>query len=97
MNCLGPWMGYVLWNTVFKPHIDSCQCFRVWARGAHGRSGGLRSSWIGPVGYPVHFSASKAGTRTLAPGLGEHTKMVLSDDGYTETEIEGLMSAGAVF
>ena len=48
-------------------------------------------------GYPVHFSACKAETRTLAPGLGEHTKMVLSENGYTESEIKRFISAGAVF
>ena len=48
-------------------------------------------------GYPVHFSACSAGTRSLAPGLGEHTKIVLSENGYTQSEIEGLMTAGAVF
>lgn len=38
-------------------------------------------------GYPVHFSAGNAGTRSAAPRLGEHTTDVLLDLGYSETEI----------
>ncbi len=48
-------------------------------------------------GYPIHFSACSAGTRTLAPKLGEHTSSVLEKTGYTHREIEALMSEGAVF
>ena len=48
-------------------------------------------------GYPIHFSACSAGTRTLAPKLGEHTSSVLREAGYTEPEIEALMASGAVF
>ena len=48
-------------------------------------------------GYPIHFSACSAGTRTLAPKLGEHTVSVLRDTGYEEPEIEALMASGAVF
>ena len=48
-------------------------------------------------GYPIHFSACSAGTRTLAPKLGEHTASVLSENGYTESEIDELMAAGAIF
>ena len=48
-------------------------------------------------GYPVHFSECTAGTRTLAPSLGEHTTEVLRETGYTESEIEEMMTAGAVF
>jgi len=48
-------------------------------------------------GYPVHFSACTAGTRTLAPKLGEHTASVLGENGYAELEIEALMAAGAIF
>ncbi|EFK10957.1 CoA-transferase family III protein [delta proteobacterium NaphS2] len=48
-------------------------------------------------GYPVHFSECTAGTRTLAPSLGEHTSEVLRETGYTESEIEKMLTAGAVF
>jgi crotonobetainyl-CoA:carnitine CoA-transferase CaiB-like acyl-CoA transferase len=41
-------------------------------------------------GYPVHFSANKAGMRSFAPDVGEHTDEVLKDIGYTEEEIEQL-------
>ena len=47
-------------------------------------------------GYPVHFSASKAGTRTAAPTLGQHTDPVLRDLGYTEENIRALKSEGVV-
>jgi len=48
-------------------------------------------------GYPIHFSECTAGTRTLAPKLGEHTTSVLRENGYTESEIEELTTAGAIF
>jgi crotonobetainyl-CoA:carnitine CoA-transferase CaiB-like acyl-CoA transferase len=47
----------------------------------------------GPVkipGYPVRFSACKAGTRSAAPQLGEHTDLVLQELGYSDQEIEKL-------
>ena len=47
-------------------------------------------------GYPIHFSACSAGTRTLAPKLGEHTVLVLQENGYTDFEIKELMAAGVV-
>jgi crotonobetainyl-CoA:carnitine CoA-transferase CaiB-like acyl-CoA transferase len=41
-------------------------------------------------GYPVHFSACKAGTRSAAPQLGEHTDLVLQELGYSDQDIEKL-------
>ena len=41
-------------------------------------------------GYPVHFSATPAGTRRQAPLLGEHTDEVLLESGYSREEIEAL-------
>jgi len=38
-------------------------------------------------GYPVQFSASRAGTRTSAPALGEHTDSIMKKMGYSEQEI----------
>jgi len=54
---------------------------------------------LGPVripGYPVHFSACEAGTRTAAPTLGQHTDSVLGDLGYTEEDIRALRGEGVV-
>ena len=47
-------------------------------------------------GYPVHFSANRAGTRKLAPGLGEHTVAVLEEIGYTDQEIDELRKQGVI-
>ena len=47
-------------------------------------------------GYPVHFSESKAGTRTAAPTLGQHTDPVLEGLGYTEEDIRALREEGVV-
>jgi crotonobetainyl-CoA:carnitine CoA-transferase CaiB-like acyl-CoA transferase len=44
-------------------------------------------------GYPVQFSANKAGTHGPAPGLGEHTSEVLAELGYTDRDIEQLKTA----
>ena len=47
-------------------------------------------------GYPVHFSANRAGTRSLGPELAEHTDMVLQEIGYTAQEIEALKRQGVI-
>ena len=40
-------------------------------------------------GYPVHFSKTKATTRSAAPELGEHTNYVLKKiGGYSDDEVE---------
>lgn len=41
-------------------------------------------------GYPAKFSRCSAGTSAPAPGLGEHTDMVLKAAGYSEEEIRKL-------
>lgn len=51
---------------------------------------------INMPGYPVHFSASRAGTRCPAPAIGEHTDEVLSGAGYTVGEINAMRAKGIV-
>jgi len=47
-------------------------------------------------GYPVHFSANRAGTRSFAPTLGEHTDLVMHQIGYTDQEIQELKKEGVI-
>ena len=47
-------------------------------------------------GYPVHFSANRAGTRSFAPTLGEHTDLVMQQMGYTDQEIQELKKEGVI-
>jgi formyl-CoA transferase len=47
-------------------------------------------------GYPLHFSACDAGTRTKAPELGAHTDEVLRAIGYSEAAIKELREKGVV-
>jgi crotonobetainyl-CoA:carnitine CoA-transferase CaiB-like acyl-CoA transferase len=47
-------------------------------------------------GYPVKFSANKAGTHGPAPGLGEHTREVLAELGYLDRDIEQLTTAKVI-
>jgi len=47
-------------------------------------------------GYPVQFSASRAGTRTSAPALGEHTDSVMKSIGYSDQEIAEVRQAGVI-
>lgn len=51
---------------------------------------------INMPGYPIHFSKSRAGTRSPAPGIGEHTEEILSEFGYSPVEIDALKNSGAV-
>ena len=45
---------------------------------------------------PVRFSESPAGIHRMSPHLGEHTKEVLREAGYTDAEVETLLSNNAV-
>jgi crotonobetainyl-CoA:carnitine CoA-transferase CaiB-like acyl-CoA transferase len=45
---------------------------------------------------PARFSATPAAVHRLAPRLGEHTREVLREAGYTDAEIEGLAESRAV-
>lgn len=47
-------------------------------------------------GYPVHFSAARAGTQTKAPALGEHTDVIMRRIGYSEGEIQNLKAEGVI-
>jgi len=53
----------------------------------------------GPVralGCPIHFSATPTSTGRPAPLLGEHTREILGEHGYTDAEIVALVAAGVV-
>jgi crotonobetainyl-CoA:carnitine CoA-transferase CaiB-like acyl-CoA transferase len=59
----------------------------------------FKDRFLGEVkvpGYPVHFSANKAGTRNFAPTLGEHTDLVMREMGYTDQEIQKLKKEGVI-
>ena len=47
-------------------------------------------------GYPITFGANRAGTVRPAPGLGEHTDMVLKDMGFNEGDILNLKKNGVI-
>jgi crotonobetainyl-CoA:carnitine CoA-transferase CaiB-like acyl-CoA transferase len=48
------------------------------------------------VGLPVKLSATPGSLRRAAPVLGEHTREVLAEHGYTSLEIDALVAAGVV-
>ncbi len=58
----------------------------------HARAGRMRS-----IGFPVKFGATPAGsTGRGAPMLGEHSRAVLREAGYSAAEIDALVTEGVV-
>ena len=53
-----------------------------------------RESWW-TVGRHARFSRTERTGTLVAPSLGEHTREVLADAGFTDDEIEGLLASGA--
>lgn len=54
---------------------------------------------VGPVktlGHPVHYSATPAEITRGAPLLGEHTREVLAQHGYSRDEVERFLAEGIV-
>ena len=59
----------------------------------------VEHSRLGPVkalGSPVKFSHSPTSIQRGAPMLGEHTREILNEYGYSDSEIEALAAAGDV-
>ncbi|MFQ5958769.1 MAG: CaiB/BaiF CoA transferase family protein, partial [Alphaproteobacteria bacterium] len=61
------------------------------AEAPHSRLGAVKT-----IGPPVKFSESPAGIARGAPLLGEHTRDVLAEYGYSDAEIDTLINEGAV-
>jgi crotonobetainyl-CoA:carnitine CoA-transferase CaiB-like acyl-CoA transferase len=63
-----------------------------WSFAEHPTEGRLRLP-----AYPSRFSATPASIRRLAPRLGEHTREVLRESGFDESEIEALIGGRAAY
>jgi crotonobetainyl-CoA:carnitine CoA-transferase CaiB-like acyl-CoA transferase len=47
------------------------------------------------IGAPIKFSDTPCSVTRHAPSLGEHTREVLAEHGYTEAQIDALIAGGA--
>jgi crotonobetainyl-CoA:carnitine CoA-transferase CaiB-like acyl-CoA transferase len=61
-----------------------------WVDVEDGQGGSFRSP-----AAPARFPGADASLRPAPPALGQHTREVLGDLGYSSEEIEALYSAGA--
>jgi crotonobetainyl-CoA:carnitine CoA-transferase CaiB-like acyl-CoA transferase len=46
------------------------------------------------TGAPLHLGRTPAAVRRAPPVLGEHTREILKEIGYTKSEVENLLSDG---
>jgi len=56
---------------------------------------GLASGEVRLAGFPVNLSATPPSARRHPPRLGEHTQEILSELGYSASEVDGLVGSGA--
>ena len=71
-----------------QPHLKAVDMFPVLDHPSEGR--------IRQARPPTRFAASPASVRRLAPRLGEHSREVLREAGYSAAEIDDLVASRAV-
>ncbi|MFQ5873218.1 MAG: CaiB/BaiF CoA transferase family protein [Dehalococcoidia bacterium] len=77
-----------LLEAIDDPQVKANDFFKTLQHPTHGPYRTLNT--------PIHFSDSEVGAKAPAPELGQHTKEVLQELGYTWQEIEDLRSCGAI-
>jgi crotonobetainyl-CoA:carnitine CoA-transferase CaiB-like acyl-CoA transferase len=48
------------------------------------------------IGLPIKFSDTPGGVRRAAPVMGQHTREVLRERGYSDAEIDEMAAQGAI-
>jgi crotonobetainyl-CoA:carnitine CoA-transferase CaiB-like acyl-CoA transferase len=48
------------------------------------------------IGLPIKFSDTPGGVRRAAPLFGQHTREVLRENGFSDSEIEQLLEQGVI-
>lgn len=71
-----------------QPHLKAVEMFPVLDHPSEGK--------IRQARPPARFSETPAGIFRMPPRLGEHTREVLREAGYSDSEIEGLVTGKAV-
>jgi crotonobetainyl-CoA:carnitine CoA-transferase CaiB-like acyl-CoA transferase len=94
------------WMEIFRKRgLMFCSVQRIWEVQSDPQA--LANDYVVPLdhpvqgqikipGYPVYFSACKAGTRSVAPKLGEHTNQILREIGYADPDIATLRNEGVI-
>jgi crotonobetainyl-CoA:carnitine CoA-transferase CaiB-like acyl-CoA transferase len=57
----------------------------------HARAGRVKA-----LGHPIKFSDTHAEVKRGAPLLGQHTREILADLGYSAAQVDALVAEGAV-
>lgn len=63
----------------------------LWFQSAHPVAGN-----VGQQAFPFKFGNQRPGFRCGAPGYGEHSRVVLQEFGFSETEIDDLQDKGVI-
>ena len=79
---------HTLDSLVNDPHLAEVGFFPV---REHPLEGQVRTMRV-----PSRWSASQPGSERTAPGLGEHSREVLAEAGYSEAEVQRLVAASVV-
>ena len=75
-------------DLILDPHLRALNMFPVVD---HPTEGAIRL-----IGFPISFSESPCGLYRLPPRLGEHSRQVLAEIGYSDAELDRLESENTI-
>ena len=79
-----------------EPVLDPAEAFTTGPAAALLSEQAAGSPRLATPACPVRLRDTPAAARRPAPRLGEHTREVLAEAGYSADQIEGMRQAGAV-